>query len=89
MVAVTLAGVVGWMLAVIVAAVAASMAGAYSLAKVRIWWARQTGPGSCQYCGRPLTVELGWLFQIPWTVRLPVGFFHVCAWCGRDQPEGL
>ncbi len=89
MVAVTFAGVIGWSLGIVVAAVALYVLGTFSLAEFRIWWARRTGRGSCQYCGRPLTVEVAWLFQIPWTLRMPVGFFHVCAWCGRDQPEGV
>jgi hypothetical protein len=54
------------------------MLGTYSLAELRIWWVPKRS-GSCQYCGWPLTVEVAWLFQIPWTLRIPVGFFHVCA----------
>ena len=87
MVAVTFAGIVGWSVAVLVTAAVAYLAGVYSLAWLRIWWARQTGRGSCQFCGRPLTIQVAWLFEIPWTLRVPAGFFHVCAWCGRDQPE--
>jgi hypothetical protein len=89
MVAVTLAGVAGWTLAIWVAAVAVAMAGTYALAKLRIWWARQMGRGVMPALRAALTVQLGWLWQMRWTLRVPVGFFHVCAWRGRDQPEGL
>jgi hypothetical protein len=32
--------------------------GAYGLAERRSWWTRQTGRGSCQFCGRPFTVRV-------------------------------
>ena len=57
------------------------MVGTRTLSEFRIWWARQTGRGSCRFCGRPLTVRVAGL------LRIPEGFFGVCAWCGREQPE--
>jgi hypothetical protein len=32
-------------------------------------------------CGRPLTVRVGGI------LRMTEGFFGVCSWCGREQPE--
>ena len=57
--------------------------GTRGLSELRIWWAHQTGRGSCRYCGHALTVRVGGL------LRTPEGFFGVCSWCGREQPEAL
>jgi hypothetical protein len=81
MVAATVEGGIGWTLALLVMGVLLCLLGVYGLAELRIWWARQTGRGSCQLCGRPLTIRVVGL------LRLPEGFFSVCSWCGRDQPE--
>jgi hypothetical protein len=82
MVTATVGSILGWALFYLVAGVALYLLGIYALAELRIWWARQTGEGSCQHCGRSLTIEVAGL------MRRPVGFFPVCSWCGRDQPEG-
>jgi hypothetical protein len=81
MVAATVEGVIWGTLAVLVMAVLCFLAGVYGLAELRIWWARRTGRGSCQFRDRDLTIRVVGL------LRLPEGFFSVCSWCGRDQPE--
>jgi hypothetical protein len=48
--------------------------GTRSLSELRIWWARQTGRGSCRYSGRrPLTV------RVEGPIRIPEGFFGACS----------
>jgi hypothetical protein len=65
MVAATVEGVIWGTLAVLVMAVLVLLAGVYGLAELRIWWARQTGRGSCQFCGRPLTIRVVGLLRLP------------------------
>jgi hypothetical protein len=81
MVAVTFTGVIGRTTGFLALGLVLMLLGSRSLSELRIWWARQTGRGSCRYCGRPLTIRVGGL------LRLPEGFFGVCSWCGREQPE--
>jgi hypothetical protein len=81
MVAMTFTGVIGWTIGFLALGLVLVLLGSRSLSELRIWWARQTGRGSCRYCGRPLTVRVGGL------LRMPEGFFGVCSWCGREQPE--
>jgi hypothetical protein len=80
MVAAAFASVIWWTLGYLLLGVVLFLLGTRSLSELRIWWARQTGRGSCRYCGRPLTVRVGGL------LRMPEGFFGVCSWCGREQP---
>ena len=81
MVAATFASLVWWTLGYLALGVVLLLLGNRTLSELRIWWARQTGRGSCRYCGRQLTVRVGRL------LRMPVGFFGVCSWCGREQPK--
>jgi hypothetical protein len=48
MIAATVASVIGWTLALLVMGILLCLLGVYGLAALRIWWARQTGRGSCQ-----------------------------------------
>jgi hypothetical protein len=81
MVATTFASVMWWTLGYLMLGLVLLLLGTRGLSELRIWWAHQTGRGSCRYCGRPLTVRIAGL------LRLPEGFFGVCSWCGSDQPE--
>jgi hypothetical protein len=81
MVAATFTSIIGWTLGYLLLGLLLYMVGTRTMSEFRIWWARQTGRGSCRYCGRPLTVRVAGL------LRIPEGFFGVCAWCGREQPE--
>jgi hypothetical protein len=81
MVAATFTSIIGWTLGYLLLGLLLYMVGTRTMSELRIWWARQTGRGSCRYCGRPLTVRVAGL------LRIPEGFFGVCAWCGREQPE--
>jgi hypothetical protein len=81
MVAATFTSIIGWTLGYLLLGLLLYMVGTRTMSEFRIWWARQTGRGSCRYCGRPLTIRVAGL------LRIPEGFFGVCAWCGREQPE--
>jgi hypothetical protein len=81
MVAATFTGLIGWTLGYLLLGLVLYMVGTRTLSEFRIWWARQTGRGSCQFCGQPLTVRVAGLF------RISEGFFGVCSWCGREQSE--
>jgi hypothetical protein len=81
MVAATFASVIWWTLGYLALGLVLLLLGTRSLSEFRIWLARQTGRGSCRYCGRALTIRVGGL------LRMPEGFFRVCSWCGREQPE--
>jgi hypothetical protein len=81
MVATTFGSLIGWTLAYLLLGLVLYMVGTRTLSEFHIWWARQTGRGSCQFCGRPLTVRVAGL------LRIPEGFFGVCSWCGREQSE--
>jgi hypothetical protein len=81
MVAATFTSIVGWTLGYLLLGLLLYMVGTRTMSEFRIWWARQIGRGSCRYCGRPLTIRVAGL------LRIPEGFFGVCAWCGREQPE--
>ena len=81
MVAATFASVIWWTLGSLLLGGRAVIGRNPQLSELRIWWARQTGRGSCRYCGRPLTLRVGGL------LRMPEGFFGVCSWCDREQPE--
>ena len=58
MVAATFASVIGWTLGCLLLGLVLYMVGTRTMSELRIWWARQTGRGSCRYCGRPLTVRV-------------------------------
>jgi hypothetical protein len=81
MVAATFTSIIGWTLGYLLLGLLLYMVGTRTMSEFRIWRARQTGRGSCRYCGRPLTIRVVGL------LRIPKGFFGVCAWCGREQPE--
>ncbi len=81
MVAATFASIMWWTLGYLALGLVLFLFGTRGLSELRIWWARQTGRGSCSYCGRALTIRVGGLF------RMPEGFFGVCSWCGHKQPE--
>ena len=81
MLAATFTSLIGWTLGYLLLGLLLYMVGTRTMSELRIWWARQTGRGSCRYCGQPLSVRVAGLLQIP------EGFFRVCAWCGREQPE--
>jgi hypothetical protein len=80
MVAATFASIMWWTLGYLLLGLVLYALGTRTLGQFRIWWARQTGRGTCQHRGRPLTVRLMGLLQVP------EGFFGVCSWCGRRQP---
>jgi hypothetical protein len=80
MVAATFASVIWWTLGYLLLGVVLFLLGTRGLSELRIWWAPDW-PGSCRYCGRPLTVRVGGL------LRMPEGCFGVCSWCGREQPK--
>ena len=65
MVAATFASVIGWTLGCLLLGLVLYMVGTRTMSELRIWWARQTGRGSCRYCGRPLTVRVAGLLRIP------------------------
>jgi hypothetical protein len=73
MVAATVEGAIGATLGLLLMGVLICLAGVYAQAQLRVWWAQQTGRGSCQFCGRPLTIRVVGL------LRLPEGFFSVCS----------
>jgi hypothetical protein len=77
MVAATFASLIGWTLGYLLLGLVLYMVGTRIVSELRIWWARQTGRGSCRFCGRPLTIRVAGL------LRIPDGFFGVCAW-GAD-----
>ena len=79
--AATLASVIWWKLGYLLLGIELFLLGTRVLSELHIWWARQTGRGSCRYCGLPLTVRIGGL------LRIPEGFFGVRSWCGREQPR--
>jgi hypothetical protein len=58
MVAATFTSVIGWTFGCLLLGLVLYMVGTRTMSELRIWWARQTGRGSCRYCGRPLTVRV-------------------------------
>ena len=57
MLAAAFASLIGWTLGCLLLGLVLCMVGTRTLSELRIWWARQTGRGSCRFCGRPLTLR--------------------------------